>query len=491
MENVFEPGELDILVNDILTESLAPEFSSSSSNEEPQFTAEVSNVTDVIVQDPDLETIDIQDLIGGVSWEDLFIENEFSESPNPSVTSRRSRDSSISEDFHQSSGSSSCETAAFHCPVCGNPSGKHLYYGAQVCSSCRAFFRRSTINSAAEEFRCKADKKCGIDSKSWKSCKFCRFQKCLSAGMRPNWVMNDEERTQRNAKRKRTRTKRVDNVVSEAVLSHQWTVDEDLQIRGIREEIFEKTSCIIAKFYADNPMILNKFIACANNRTPFDSVLLAYTKRFVSNGMMKMFNELLVLQHINPMDRFLLLSRNYAMWSSFEEAILFKNRQEVIKNQQNVRNSLNKIKTSADGDQAFNVDMIQEAMDKISLEDNVESSDVIDNLIQDQQTRDRRRSLITSIQAWPKFNANGVSDDILTTLMMMILICCPDALQLNSESAVSQFQNQYCYILYRYINSKYPGQAHSKLGEGMEIVSKVREMTAMGEAALAQTMCNL
>ena len=29
------------------------------------------------------------------------------------------------------------------CHVCGEPAGKHSYYGGQVCPSCRAFFRRS------------------------------------------------------------------------------------------------------------------------------------------------------------------------------------------------------------------------------------------------------------------------------------------------------------------------------------------------------------
>ena len=53
-----------------------------------------------------------------------------------------------------------------------------------------------------EKFKCnKGLGKCKIDSKSWKSCRYCRFQKCLASGMKPAWVLNESERKARHEKR--------------------------------------------------------------------------------------------------------------------------------------------------------------------------------------------------------------------------------------------------------------------------------------------------
>ena len=42
---------------------------------------------------------------------------------------------------------------------------------------------------------------CFIDSKSWQSCKYCRFKKCLQSGMKPYFVLNKDERKMRHEKR--------------------------------------------------------------------------------------------------------------------------------------------------------------------------------------------------------------------------------------------------------------------------------------------------
>ena len=37
-----------------------------------------------------------------------------------------------------------------------------------------------------------------VDSKSWRSCKWCRFQKCLSSGLKPSWVLDKTQRKRRH-----------------------------------------------------------------------------------------------------------------------------------------------------------------------------------------------------------------------------------------------------------------------------------------------------
>ena len=40
------------------------------------------------------------------------------------------------------------------CKVCSAPAGKHIYYGARTCISCRGFFRRSVQNNHHQFFGC-------------------------------------------------------------------------------------------------------------------------------------------------------------------------------------------------------------------------------------------------------------------------------------------------------------------------------------------------
>ena len=48
-------------------------------------------------------------------------------------------------------------------------------------------------------FACLKDKNCQINIRTRKSCQFCRFKKCLQAGMKPNWVLPEGQRGKRNS----------------------------------------------------------------------------------------------------------------------------------------------------------------------------------------------------------------------------------------------------------------------------------------------------
>ncbi|KAF0301441.1 Nuclear hormone receptor FTZ-F1 [Amphibalanus amphitrite] len=81
------------------------------------------------------------------------------------------------------------------CPVCGDKvSGYH--YGLLTCESCKGFFKRTVQNKKV--YTCVADKSCQIDKTQRKRCPFCRFQKCLSVGMKLEAVRQDRMRGGRN-----------------------------------------------------------------------------------------------------------------------------------------------------------------------------------------------------------------------------------------------------------------------------------------------------
>uniref|UniRef100_A0A4W3GJK4 Nuclear receptor subfamily 5 group A member 1 n=1 Tax=Callorhinchus milii TaxID=7868 RepID=A0A4W3GJK4_CALMI len=81
------------------------------------------------------------------------------------------------------------------CPVCGDKvSGYH--YGLLTCESCKGFFKRTVQNS--KRYTCTESQSCKIDKTQRKRCPHCRFQKCLSVGMRLEAVRADRMRGGRN-----------------------------------------------------------------------------------------------------------------------------------------------------------------------------------------------------------------------------------------------------------------------------------------------------
>nr|KAF6486243.1 nuclear receptor subfamily 5 group A member 1 [Rousettus aegyptiacus] len=81
------------------------------------------------------------------------------------------------------------------CPVCGDKvSGYH--YGLLTCESCKGFFKRTVQNN--KHYTCTESQSCKIDKTQRKRCPFCRFQKCLTVGMRLEAVRADRMRGGRN-----------------------------------------------------------------------------------------------------------------------------------------------------------------------------------------------------------------------------------------------------------------------------------------------------
>ena len=69
---------------------------------------------------------------------------------------------------------------SMNCVVCGDQA-KYQHYGAQSCEGCKSFFKRSVANNS--KYHCLLKNDCIVDKKRRASCKYCRSQKCIAAGM--------------------------------------------------------------------------------------------------------------------------------------------------------------------------------------------------------------------------------------------------------------------------------------------------------------------
>ncbi|CAJ0569877.1 unnamed protein product, partial [Mesorhabditis spiculigera] len=87
------------------------------------------------------------------------------------------------------------------CVVCGDKAiGKH--YGAVACNGCKGFFRRSVWQNL--QYTCRFNKQCNIDKDHRNACRYCRFQKCLADGMKPEAIQNERDRIGSTKRRKRS-----------------------------------------------------------------------------------------------------------------------------------------------------------------------------------------------------------------------------------------------------------------------------------------------
>nr|CDJ83057.1 Zinc finger and Nuclear hormone receptor domain containing protein [Haemonchus contortus] len=86
--------------------------------------------------------------------------------------------------------SSLAEKDSLACIVCGDvATGRH--YGAIACNGCKGFFRR-TIRRGYK-YTCRFKSECFIDKHNRAVCRFCRYTRCIRAGMRVEQVQNERD----------------------------------------------------------------------------------------------------------------------------------------------------------------------------------------------------------------------------------------------------------------------------------------------------------
>lgn len=124
------------------------------------------------------------------------------------------------------------------CHVCGDKStGSH--FGGISCESCKAFFRRSVQKNRFEDYKCSYSGECKMNTNTRKICQFCRYKTCLSIGMRPKWVLSDDERHQKYGNRRKNKNK-LENEKQQQEQQQNTTLIETNNVEIIKQEEEEK-----------------------------------------------------------------------------------------------------------------------------------------------------------------------------------------------------------------------------------------------------------
>jgi len=147
-----------------------------------------------------------------------------------------------------------------NCKVCGDLAVAHMHYGGVCCYSCKAFFRRATQTGKDKKYKCKSDKQCTITYTNRRSCQFCRFNKCLEIGMKPNWVLSDEQCNIRfrNVRKEGTKEKSA-KMAREGIETPTDTMDI-----VVKEENVEIDKGLLMPFTGEESKSLEFLVDCYN-----------------------------------------------------------------------------------------------------------------------------------------------------------------------------------------------------------------------------------
>lgn len=97
----------------------------------------------------------------------------------------------------------------------------------------------------------------------------------------------------------------------------------------------------------------------------------------------------------------------------------------------------------------------------------------------------KHRRLIQKIQEWPRDSPELVFDKILSMLLIILLVLSPPShSRLQNEEGVEAMRLHYAHLLYRYLQSRFRGQAGSKFGKGIMIEAFAREAYEMHKKML-------
>ncbi|PSN57642.1 hypothetical protein C0J52_05416 [Blattella germanica] len=129
-------------------------------------------------------------------------------------------------------GGKSRRTQIRNCAICGDKAHS-LHFGGLSCDSCKAFFRRSVQSGAFRGFSCSRLGGCILTITTRRSCQKCRFMKCVSVGMEPDWVLSEQKRHSQQNKQQLGSKKRKQLSEESSPLSQFLSTDEQSCMNNI------------------------------------------------------------------------------------------------------------------------------------------------------------------------------------------------------------------------------------------------------------------
>ena len=207
------------------------------------------------------------------------------------------------------------------CFICKTELNKnHNYYGSNsVCHSCRAFFMRSVKDAKFRNFHHELGT-CVIDSKSRKSCKKCRFDACLKAGMIVAYVKHQ------NSEKNSVISNMNQEIKTVKILTNQLQIEEEHFLNNLHDAVKRTDTQTTFDIYVKNiylicPQIFNSKHVHTNK----DIEVMSRLNKFIHKKMVHTLGKKINTDDINE-----LFEHNYGRFQAFQYAILFSDEQVMI-----------------------------------------------------------------------------------------------------------------------------------------------------------------
>merc|ERR1719369_862050 len=371
------------------------------------------------------------------------------------------------------------EPSEYVCYVCGEKAGKHSYYGGQVCASCRAFFRRSVQSKYYEIFQCKKEKKCQINSETRKNCQFCRFKKCLESGMKPSWVLSDEERNRRFNKFNKIKLKTVnpgENQITKVQASRipelymTFTMEEQKSL----EDLHQKFN-VCQRTWLKNLLLLDRnagvnMIEAAYKLAPLKFETWKVLEKsfhlyFVQNVVPKFID----VDNLPSSDKGQIINgQNSGMAHLFKSSQCLKigsNDPPPPCKQETMCPMQKQVSDIASNPGIIEKLDLSQMMSRLNLSE-MPSFPTYQEIFphkwaNNSQVELRHMEIIRRLQSWPKTEDNEM-DYNMVILMTLMLIFNADFEGLINKTVVENIQLKYSVLLQRYLRSKMPPEVANK-----------------------------
>ena len=192
------------------------------------------------------------------------------------------------------------------CRICLKPNASNYnHYGANfICSSCRAFFMRSIKCDLYKDFK-HARKGCIIESIGRRSCKKCRFEKCLQVGMKIAYVS-------------KTNGSVTPAVIHKPRLSVNFT--EKSALEQLYDNHFSLSMNITFDVYSQSP---KAFLTQVCQVASFNTEDFLKLTEFMDTRILREFATKMTINDDISEDMDLLLKTNHARLQSFYGALIY------------------------------------------------------------------------------------------------------------------------------------------------------------------------
>merc|ERR1712106_279139 len=354
------------------------------------------------------------------------------------------------------------------CKVCGEKAGKHSYYGGEVCPSCRAFFRRSVQSGYNATYCCVRDGSCQVTLKTRKNCQFCRYKLCLACGMKTTWVLTEEERKQKfEGKGKRKRNS--EDLDGDDIDSDLATITRSIN----KEEMLEINDLVKTSGYFEmskvNDMetsLIRDIIRMIAFSHPLPLAGQKQLKEVLSKRFRKIAKNLREFQLLSFKDREEILTQNIPflvemqICTFFNPDLMWREQFIPLMGQEEVVKLDNKLKS----------------LNVAGLDDlQVEYSHMFNQ--PDMQDSKLLQEAVKEVGGWGQ-------DACEYVLLSLLLLFCPDMIDLVERTRVEEIQLKFAMLLQKYLNQKHqtePRVSVSRFASALNLVTKSKEVYRMVE----------